>query len=263
MLIVTSRSLDWVASLAPCDHSALHVAELLEPLARQQIAAATDPHTQPRESVYTSGYDLHLIRPCLRRWKGASMPALRPRQWNMVLVAVLVAGSLFIAATRVQPQADDRPPAAQAVVLADPAPLPDHPAPDLALPQIDGTLRTLRDLRGQVVLINVWATWCPPCRAEMPAIQQAYAVYHERGFIVLAVNQREDAATITPFLEQHGLTFPILLDADGQASATYQASALPSSFFIDRRGVIRAVYHGPIPPRVINGIVEQLLQERP
>ena len=191
------------------------------------------------------------------------MPALSPRQWNMVLITVLVAGSLFIAATRIQPSSGTHSPAAQPDALADPAPLPDHAAPDLALLQIDGTLRTLRDLRGQVVLINFWATWCPPCRAEMPAIQQAYAEYRERGFVVLAVNQREDATAITPFLEQHGLTFPILIDRDGQASATYQASALPSSFFVDRRGVIRAVYHGPIPPRVINGIVEQLLQERP
>jgi cytochrome c biogenesis protein CcmG/thiol:disulfide interchange protein DsbE len=181
----------------------------------------------------------------------------------MVLITVLVAGSLFIAATRVQPSSDAHSSAAQTDALADPAPLPDHPAPDLALSQLDGTLRTLRDLRGQVVLINIWATWCPPCRAEMPAIQQAYAEYRERGFVVLAVNQREDAAAITPFLEQQGLTFPILIDRDGQASATYQASALPSSFFVDRRGVIRAVYRGPIPSRVINGIVEQLLEERP
>jgi cytochrome c biogenesis protein CcmG, thiol:disulfide interchange protein DsbE len=181
----------------------------------------------------------------------------------MVLVTVLVAGSLFIGATRVQPNLGTSQIAAQADLLSDPAPLPNHPAPDLALPQLDGTQRTLRDLQGQVVLINIWATWCPPCRAEMPAIQQAYVEYRARGFIVLAVNQREDATAITSFLEQHALTFPILLDRDGQASATYQASALPSSFFVDRRGVIRAVYHGPMPPRVINGIVEQLLQERP
>ncbi len=191
------------------------------------------------------------------------MPALSQRQWNVVLVTVLVAGSLFIAATRVPPPSGAHPTAAQTDVLADPAPLPDHPAPDLALSQLDDTPVTLRDLKGQLVLINIWATWCPPCRAEMPAIQQAYAAYRDRGFMVLAVNQREDATAITPFLEQHGLTFPILLDRDGQASATYQASALPSSFFIDRRGVIRAVYRGPMPPRMIAGIVEQLLQERP
>jgi peroxiredoxin len=191
------------------------------------------------------------------------MPALSQRQWNVVLVTVLVAGSLFIAATRVQPNLGTTQLAAPTDLLSDPAPLPNHPAPDLTLPQLDGTQLTLRDLRGQVVLINIWATWCPPCRAEMPAIQQAYAEYRDRGFIVLAVNQREDATAITPFLEQHGLTFPILLDRAGQAGATYQASALPPSFFVDRRGVIRAVYRGPMPSRVIAPPVEQLLQGRP
>jgi len=191
------------------------------------------------------------------------MAALSQRQWNAALVVVLLAGSLFIAAKRVQPGSGEHLPAAPAGVLDDPAPLPNHPAPDLDLPQLDGARLTLHSLRGQVVLINIWATWCPPCRAEMPAIQQAYTAYHERGFTVLAVNQREDATTITPFLEQHGLTFPILMDSDGLASAAYQASALPSSFFVDRRGIIRTVYHGPLPPSVINGTIEQLLQERP
>jgi peroxiredoxin len=135
--------------------------------------------------------------------------------------------------------------------------------PDLALPQLDGTQLTLRELRGHMILINIWATWCPPCRAEMPAIQQAYAAYRDRGFIVVGVNQREDASVVAPFVEQHGLTFPILLDRDGQASAAYQANALPSSFFVDRNAVIRVVYRGPMPTRVIAGTIEQLLQERP
>jgi cytochrome c biogenesis protein CcmG, thiol:disulfide interchange protein DsbE len=191
------------------------------------------------------------------------MPVLSQRQWNLLLLAVLIAGSLFIAATRVRPGAAATPLAVRTDMLPDPAPLPDHPAPGLALPQLDGTQRTLGELRGQVVLINIWATWCPPCRAEMPAIQQAYTTYRDRGFTVLAVNQGEDATAIAPFLEQHGLTFPSLLDRDGQASATYQARVLPSSFFVDRRGVIRAVYRGPMPSRVIAGTVEQLLEERP
>jgi peroxiredoxin len=191
------------------------------------------------------------------------MLALSQRQWNLIMVLVLVAGSLFVGATRVRPDAGASALVARVDTTSEPAPLPDHPAPDITLPQLDGTQFTLHDLSGNVILINVWATWCPPCRAEMPAIQQAYATYRDRGFIVLAVNQREDGSAITPFLEQYGLTFPVLLDRDGQASATYQASALPSSFFVDRNGVIRAVYRGPMPSRVIAGTVEQLLQERP
>ncbi len=191
------------------------------------------------------------------------MLRLSQRRWDLALVAVLVAGSLFIAATRVRPDSGSSSPAAQAEVLPDPAPIQDHPAPDFALPQLDGPQIALSDLQGQVVLINVWATWCPPCRAEMPAIQQAYTDYRDQGFTVLAINLREDASTIAPFLEHYRLTFPVLLDGDGQASAAYQAHALPSSFFVDRRGVIRAVYRGPIPSRIIAGTIEHLLQEGP
>jgi hypothetical protein len=79
----------------------------------------------------------------------------------------------------------------------------------------------------------------------------------KHSFVVL------DVSAVSPFVEQQGLTFPILLDRDGQASATYQANALPSSFFVDRNAVIRVVYRGPMPTRVIAGTIEQLLQERP
>ncbi len=190
------------------------------------------------------------------------MPALRPRQWDVVLVAVLVvAGSLFIAATRVQPSSGAQSTAAQTDALTDPAPLPDHPVPDLALLQLDSTPRTLRDLRGQVVLINIWATWCPPCRAEMPTIETAYEQYRDQGFTVLAVNLQEDPGSVATFMQEYKLTFPALLDLDGQVSRTYQAFSLPSSFFVDKKGVIRAVYRGPMPRSVIAGTVEQLLQE--
>jgi thiol-disulfide isomerase/thioredoxin len=121
----------------------------------------------------------------------------------------------------------------------------------------------LSDLRGQVVLVNVWATWCPPCRAEMPMIEAAYARYRDQGFTVLAVNQREDAPTIAAYLQAGGYSFPALLDADGAVSGLYQALVLPSSYFIDRAGVVRAVYKGLLARSVIAGTVEQLLAEAP
>ena len=142
-----------------------------------------------------------------------------------------------------------------------PAPLADHPAPDFMLTSLAGTKVALSDLKGQVLLINVWATWCPPCRVEMPTIQAAYEQYHDQGFTVLAVNLQEDQSAVAAFMREHQLTFPALLDSDGQISRTYQAVSLPSSFFVDRRGVIRAVYHGPMPRSIIAGTVEQLLRE--
>jgi cytochrome c biogenesis protein CcmG, thiol:disulfide interchange protein DsbE len=185
--------------------------------------------------------------------------------WNALIAAVIVAGGAFVWASRVPPAEPvgvaARP--APREPATEPAPLPDHPAPDFTLATPRGEAVQLSALRGQVVLINVWATWCPPCRAEMPAIEAAYAQYHEQGFAVLAVNLQEDPGAVAAFMEEHRLTFPALLDSDGAVSANYQARVMPSSFFVDRSGVVRAVYRGPMPRSVIAGTVEQLLQEAP
>lgn len=184
-------------------------------------------------------------------------------QWNLLLIVVLLAGGLFIIATRVQSEAPALSAPQRGAVADTPAPQENHPAPDFALSDLDGATVQLSALRGQVVLINVWATWCPPCRAEMPMIQAAYGQYRDQGFTVLAVNQREDARTVAAYMAQSNLTFPALLDPDGAVSAAYRANVLPSSFFIDRAGVVRAVYRGPMSRGVIAGTVEQLLAEEP
>jgi cytochrome c biogenesis protein CcmG, thiol:disulfide interchange protein DsbE len=182
------------------------------------------------------------------------------RYGNLLLLGTLLAGSLFIVATRVQPRALTRPTTAAPVDRA-PAARIDHPAPPFTLNSLDGSTVTLGDLAGQVVLINVWASWCVPCRAEMPMLQATYAEYHTQGFTILAVNQREPASTVAAYMQEVGLTFPALLDTRGTVSGAYRANVLPSSYLLDRRGVIRAVYRGPIPRSVLVSTVEQLLQE--
>jgi cytochrome c biogenesis protein CcmG/thiol:disulfide interchange protein DsbE len=191
------------------------------------------------------------------------MLATSRSQWNLLLVVVLLVGGLFIIATRVQPEAASASVLPRDAVADTPAPQENHPAPDFALSDLDGATVQLSALRGQVVLVNVWATWCPPCRAEMPMIEAAYAQYREQGFTVLAVNQREDARTVADYMAESGLSFPALLDRDGAVSTAYRANVLPSSFFIDRAGVVRAVYRGPMSRGVIAGTVEQLLAEEP
>lgn len=181
-------------------------------------------------------------------------------QWNMLLVGVLFAGTIFIAATRVGPPQNTVAPA-PATADSRPAPLPDRPAPNFTLLRLDGTAVTLSEIKGQVALINVWATWCPPCRAEMPTIETTYEQYRDQGFTVLAVNLQEDPRAVASFMREYKLTFPALLDLDGAVSRTYQVSSLPSSFFVDRKGIIRAVYRGPMPRSVISGTVAQLLGE--
>ncbi|GAC1639426.1 MAG: TlpA disulfide reductase family protein [Herpetosiphon sp.] len=143
------------------------------------------------------------------------------------------------------------------------APQPNYPAPPFTLVTSTGMPVTLSDFKGQVVLLNIWATWCPPCRAEMPTIEATYKQYHGQGFTVLAINIQESSGTVAAFMTKYGLSFPALLDRDGKVSGTYQAFALPSSFFIDRLGIVRAIYRGPMPRSVIDGTVAQLLSEGP
>jgi cytochrome c biogenesis protein CcmG/thiol:disulfide interchange protein DsbE len=116
-----------------------------------------------------------------------------------------------------------------------------HQAPDFTLKTLDGKTARLSELRGKkVVLINFWATWCPPCRLEMPTMQKIYTEYKDKGFEVLAVNIEPDAKEeISEFMKELRLTFPVLLDHDMKVTRKYRLIGLPVSFLIDRQGIIR------------------------
>lgn len=138
------------------------------------------------------------------------------------------------------------------------------PAPDFTLPTLAGGETTLSAYRGQVVILNFWASWCGPCRAEMPALEQVYAAQRAHGLEVLAVNStvQDSLAAAHDFAQALGLTFPVPLDHTG--TATYLVRGLPSTFVIDRRGVIRAVvFGGPISVATLETLVDDLLQEAP
>lgn len=132
-------------------------------------------------------------------------------------------------------------------------------APDFTLPGPDGSPIALSDLRGKVVLLNFWATWCFPCRQEMPLFQQIYAQRGEEGFVVLAVNVGESPAQAQQFMDSLGLTFPVALDQDQSLSRQYRVFGLPTSFLIDRRGVIHYVLPGAVRPVEFNRQVEEIL----
>jgi peroxiredoxin len=117
-----------------------------------------------------------------------------------------------------------------------------HPAPDFTLRTLEGRTVRLAELRGKkVVLVNFWATWCPPCRLEMPTMQQIYSEYKDKGFEILAVNIEPDARqAISDFVKELRLTFPILLDPDMKVTRKFRVIGLPVSVLIDRQGIIRA-----------------------
>ena len=122
----------------------------------------------------------------------------------------------------------------------------DNLAPDFQLPDLDGQLVALDDLRGSPVLLNFWATWCGPCRLEMPFIQDIYEDegFSDKGLVILAINIGEDSSTVKKFMVGNGLTFPVLLDADQKIAPEYNIRAIPTTFFIDKNGIIRDVKVG-------------------
>jgi peroxiredoxin len=118
------------------------------------------------------------------------------------------------------------------------------PAPDFALTTRDGGQVTLAELEGQVVMLNFWATWCGPCRQEMPHLESLYQRYSDLGFMLLGVNVEEDSSGADKFLAETPVTFPILFDPKSEVSKKYDVIAMPSTVLIDRTGNMRFIHHG-------------------
>jgi peroxiredoxin len=145
-----------------------------------------------------------------------------------------------------------------------PAPQAGFLAPDFSLTTLDGQTITLSDLRGKVVLLNFWAAWCPPCKAEMPAIERTYQDFKVQGFVVLAVDStvQDSVEAARIFIAENGLSFPVPLDETGEVTRLYRVQSLPTSFFIGADGVIReVVIGGPMAEALLRSRVEELLKE--
>src|SRR5512134_665621 len=117
-------------------------------------------------------------------------------------------------------------------------------APDFTLPSLGGPNLRLQEQRGQVVMVNFWATWCGPCRVEMPHLSRLYDKYRGSGFVVFAVNIDEDPRKAASVAAQLGMRFPVLLDTDKKVSRMYDLSTMPSTILIDRDGRVRYVHRG-------------------
>jgi len=117
-------------------------------------------------------------------------------------------------------------------------------APDFELSSLDGQVVSLSDFRGKPVFLNFWATWCGPCKFEMPFIQEMYEGLSSEGLVVLAVNIREDPARVREFVATFGFTFPVLLAAEPAVPLAYNIRGIPATFFIDENGIIQDIKIG-------------------
>jgi peroxiredoxin len=117
-------------------------------------------------------------------------------------------------------------------------------APDFTLPARDGGKLSLSALKGQVVMINFWATWCGPCRQEMPLLEQIQARYEALGFTLVGINVEPDSAAARAWLANVPVTFPILFDTQNKVAESFGIDGMPSSVFIDRSGNVRYVHRG-------------------
>ena len=127
-------------------------------------------------------------------------------------------------------------------------------AEDFQLTDLAGRQQSLSQYRGKVVLVNFWATWCKPCTTEMPAMQAMYDKLQDQGFVVLAVNELEDEIKVREHIQQHGHTFPVLLDSDNKVANQFGVFGLPVSVFIDEKGVVREYIKGGL-------LTEQIIRD--
>jgi len=169
----------------------------------------------------------------------------------------LLAGIVWTVFSRV-------PSAIGAPLSSSPSPREGFLAPDFTLDTLQGEKVTLSHLRGKIVVVNFWATWCLPCRKETPELEKAYEQYEDSGMVLLGVplTEQDSVSDVESFVQEFKLTYPILLDRDGSVSNLYQIEGLPTTFFINREGIIRTVVvGGPMSETFIRSKIETLLKE--
>lgn len=174
-----------------------------------------------------------------------------------VIGGVLILGGLVLFAALQKPDgvsADEVPNSVVPMAV-------EFPAPKLALENVRGGTQSLEDFRGQVVLVNNWATWCPPCKAEMPSLQKYYAAYQGEGFILVAINAGDGKPEVDKFVRDYGLTFNVWLDPNGAALNAFRNGNLPNSYVLDRTGTVRYAWTGEISYEMLEKYVTPVIQE--
>jgi peroxiredoxin len=181
---------------------------------------------------------------------------LKPRPLIIAAVAVLVIGLLLKGLLTPAPDANPGPHATPAPA----APLTGHYAPAISVVDLSGNAVTIASLHGKIVALNFWYAACDPCKIEMPALQHSFDKYKAQGFVVLGVDVTDDAPTTSAFVREIGITYPVVRDKQLQTVTTYNVTDTPSTFFIDRNGVIRDKVVGPLDLSMLDSTITSLLK---
>ncbi len=136
-----------------------------------------------------------------------------------------------------------------------------YPAPELSLQNINGQSESLTDYQDQVVLVNNWATWCPPCKAEIPTLEAYYKTHKVNGFVIVGVEAGESQKDVLKFVQEHDMTYPVWFDLKNAATNAFHNENLPSSYVIDRKGIVRLAWVGEISQEMLEKYVTPLLTE--
>ena len=185
----------------------------------------------------------------------------RRRKSQKSFPLVPIAAGLFLIGFALLVLASPRSPGAKAS-LSSVVPVPvDFAAPDLSLENLDGETESLADYRGHVVLVNNWATWCPPCKAEMPTLAAYYNEHKAEGFTIIAVEAGDPVEVVSQFAQTYKLEFPIWLDPEGASLRAFGNGNLPNSYVIDRAGKVRYAWTGEIDKAALEKHLTPLLKE--
>jgi cytochrome c biogenesis protein CcmG, thiol:disulfide interchange protein DsbE len=136
-----------------------------------------------------------------------------------------------------------------------------YPAPQLALQNINGRSESLADFRQNVLLVNNWATWCPPCKAEMPTLEEYYEAHSVQNFMLIAIEAGDAQDAVSQFARSHDLKFRVWLDPDNASLAVFRNENLPNSYVIDKTGTVRYAWTGAISRAVLEKYVTPLMTE--
>ncbi len=181
-------------------------------------------------------------------------------QQNNIMLLVIGAGLILVALAAFFSLPKAQQEIAQQELSAIPVSV-NFVAPDVQLTDLGNQPVALSNFHGQVILYNAWATWCPPCKQEMPTLQAYYEAHKEQGFVIVAIADGQTLEEIGTFAQDYGLTFPVWPDPQYKATTAFRTNSLPTSFVIDRDGIVRLTWTGAISQAMLEEYVTPLLKQ--